>query len=116
MQRQTRSHIQPVELVIVRFRKIAVARFHNHVAGCARAASAARMLDVNSEIDRHVENRLRLPVLVVRHLAVFEFHGLIGIDKRDFGHLLHSIAPPFERSLITQRTGPFGGETAKLPY
>jgi len=114
--RQTGSHVQAIQLVVVGFAQIAVTGFENDVARSTGTASTAGVLDVDSEIDGHVENRLRLAVLVVRHFAVLEFDGLVGIDKRDFWHSIHSIAPCFAGSPFPQRTGGFVGETAKLPY
>jgi hypothetical protein len=55
----------------------------------ARAASAARMLEVNTKVHGDVQKRLRQPVTEVLQLPVLELHrlsGLVSMNKRYFWH------------------------------
>jgi hypothetical protein len=56
MQRQARSLIQPVELIIIGriWTQIRIALLHNYVAGGTRAASSAGVFDMNAEVDRDI--------------------------------------------------------------
>ncbi len=56
MERQTRSLIQAVELVVIggiRF-QIVIALFDDHVAGGAGAASSAGVFDMDAEVNRNI--------------------------------------------------------------
>jgi len=44
------------------------------MAGGAGTASAARMFEVDIEIERYIQNRLGLAVIVVRKFAFFELY------------------------------------------
>ena len=47
------------------------------------------MLQMQTDVHRNVQKRLRQTVLVVLQLAVLEFDGLFRLvlmDERDFGH------------------------------
>ena len=47
------------------------------------------MIERDAEVNGDVQNRLRLPVFVVRELAGFELHGLVEIRERNLGHIPH---------------------------
>ena len=81
MQGQAGSLIHPVQLIVIRLGKIGVAAFHNHVAGGAGAASSTGVFQLNSEIQRDVQNRLGLTVFVVREFPVFKLDRLAEIDE-----------------------------------
>lgn len=83
---EARSHIQPVKLIIVGFGKIFIAAGHDHVTSGASATPSAGVLELNAEIERHIQNRFGLAMFVVRQLAVLELDGLVEISKRDLGH------------------------------
>src|SRR5213593_972907 len=68
MQRQSVGHIEPVLFVFVHFGEILLTLFDYHVAGCARAIAPARVLEVNTKIQRDIQQRSFLAVLVIpRH-------------------------------------------------
>lgn len=76
----------PVEFIVVHLGKVIPAFFDHHVAGRTRAASAAGMLQMEAEIHGDVEHRLRLPVALVRQLALLEFERLARWQECDSRH------------------------------
>lgn len=94
MQRESGSHVEAVCLVVIHLRQIAVSAILNDdVARGAGAIPSARMLEVNAEMEAHIENAFRLPVFSVGQLAGFEFHGSALGQDGEFRHSL-SIAKP----------------------
>ena len=87
MQSQPWRHIQTIKLVVVSFGQIRIAAFYDHVAGGAGAATAAGVFELNAEVQRDIEDRLRLAVLVVRKLAVLELDGLVEIGECHLRHI-----------------------------
>src|SRR6266567_5565736 len=68
MQRQAIGHVEPVLFVFVHFGEILLTLFYYHVAGRTRAIAPARVLEVNTKIQRDVQQRSFLAVLVIwRH-------------------------------------------------
>jgi hypothetical protein len=45
----------PVQFVVIHLGKIVLPGLHHHMTGCARAASAAGVFEVETEIHGHVE-------------------------------------------------------------
>src|SRR5688572_4172839 len=85
---QVPGRVQAIELVVLGFAQILLPLHDIQVTGCAGAAASARMLEPHAVVHRHIEERLRQAVTVVRHLAVFELDdGLFPIlDKGDLWH------------------------------
>src|SRR4051794_25305175 len=80
--------IKAVEFLVLRFAEVLLALANVEMTGRARAASTARMLEGDSEIHRHVEERLRQTVVLVRELAFLELDGRFRavLDESDLGH------------------------------
>jgi arginyl-tRNA synthetase len=76
------------------------------MAGSTGAASAAGVLQMDVEIERHVEYGFPLSMIAVRQLAGFEFYSLILRQESYFGHkpivrsILKTMFQDIEASLI----------------
>ena len=87
------GHIDAVELVVVRLGKIVFPALHNDVTRSAGAASTARMLKLNTKIQRDIENGLWLAMVGVRELPGFEFDSLAEVGEGDLGHIFILACP-----------------------
>src|SRR5438034_4748942 len=86
MQRQAVGHVEPVLFVFVHFGEIFFALSNYHVAGRTRAIAPARVLEVNTKIQRDVQQRSFLAVLVIRRHSrlVLDGHRLaVRAAERD---------------------------------
>ncbi len=65
--------LDAVELVVIHRRKVDLgAGFHVHVAGGAGATSAAGMLELDAEIQGHIQDRFGFPMLLVGKFSGLE--------------------------------------------
>jgi hypothetical protein len=96
--------------ILVGFDKIAVAGFHDYVAGGAGAASAAGVLNVDSAVQRDIQQRLALAVFVVGKLPGFELDRLAGVDESYLGHIFILENPP---AILVISHVPSSGETCR---
>src|SRR5664280_2386617 len=74
---QVGGHIETIGFVIVHLVEQLLALFHHDVTGGASAVSAAGVLQMQAEIHGHIEDRLRLAVVLVGKLAVFKLKSLV---------------------------------------
>lgn len=65
MQSKPGSHVQTIEFVVFRFRKIGVTLDNDYVTSCASAASAAGMFQMDVVVQRHVQNGFSFPMVAV---------------------------------------------------
>src|SRR5271165_4861955 len=82
VQLQIGGHVEPIGLVIVHFTEQFLALPHHHVASGAGAVASAGVLQMKAEVHRNVEDRLRLAMVLVAQLAVFELKGLVVRKER----------------------------------
>ena len=87
IQLKIRRLLHAIHLVILHLRQVFHPLLHHHMAGRARAASAAGMLQMKTEIHRHIQQRAGTPVVLIRQLAGLEFESLSGGEKSYLGHL-----------------------------
>src|SRR5664279_5321095 len=80
---QVGGHIETIGFVIVHLVKQLLALFDHDVTSRASAVSAARVLQMQPEIHGHIEDRLRLAMVLVGKLAVFKLKCLIVREKGD---------------------------------
>src|SRR5208283_1870938 len=80
---QVGGHVKAVGLFVVHLAEQLFALLHHDVAGGAGAVAAAGVLQVQAEVHGHVQDRLRLAVLLVGQLAVFKFEALVLGKERD---------------------------------
>ena len=78
IQLQVGGHIEPVGFFIVELAQQFLALANYHMTSGAGAVAAAGMLKVNPEVERYIQQRLRLAVILVRQLAGFEFECFVG--------------------------------------
>lgn len=96
MGRKVRSQLDAVEFVVVGFREIVVASRHDDVTSGARTASAAGVLEWNTEVQCDIEQRLWLAVFFKRQLAVFKFDGAVTFRSEIRKcHLRHALIVAF---------------------
>lgn len=86
MERQPGRGFDAVGFVVLDFREIGVSRFHDDVARCAGAAPAARMFQMQSIVQRNIQQRALQPVFRIRHGVRIVIDRDIGWQKRNFWH------------------------------
>jgi len=87
VQRQVGGQFQPVSLVVVHLGEVGFALPDDDVASRTGAVAAASMFQIDAEVQRHIQQRSRLPVIVIGQPAGFEFDRYVGGEKRDLRHL-----------------------------
>ena len=78
--------LDAVHFVVVHLGKVVHALFDHHMARGARAASAAGVFQMKTEVHRHVQQRFGTPVILVGKLAGLEFESFSGGEKSYLGH------------------------------
>lgn len=96
MQGETGSHVQAISLVVVHLREISIALFHNDVASGAGAVPAACVLQVEVVVERNVQERLGLAMLLIRKPARLELDRDISGQE---SHLWHEFYCSFATRL-----------------
>src|SRR5580658_11053818 len=66
--RQPGRFVEQVFLLLARLAELVEPLLDDHVTGRARAITAARVLEMNSVPEHHVENRARLAIVMKRRL------------------------------------------------
>src|SRR5271157_1936925 len=80
---QVGGHVEAIGFFVVHLVEQLPALLHHDVTGGAGAVTAAGVLQVQAEVHGHVQDRLRLAVLLVGQLAVFKFEALVLGKERD---------------------------------
>ncbi len=78
IQLQVGGHIEPVGFFLIELAEQFLALADHHVAGCASAVATAGMFEVNSKVNGHIQQRLRLTVLLITKPAVLIFDRLVA--------------------------------------
>ncbi len=76
LRREAPRRVEAVGFVFLHLAQMLGAVPDDHVARRARAASAAGVLERDMEMLGDIEERLRLPVMRIRQIAVLELDGL----------------------------------------
>src|SRR5208337_770382 len=80
---QVGGHVEAIGLFVVHLAEQLLALLHHNVTGGAGAVAAAGVLQMQAEVHGHVQERLRLAVLLVGQLAVFKLEALVLGKERD---------------------------------
>jgi len=78
----------PIKLVIFHFGEVFRPLLYHHMARGACAASAARMLQMEAEIHRNIQQGLRTPVFFIRQFPILELERLVRGKESNFWHTL----------------------------
>lgn len=78
--------LHPVEFVVLHPGKIRSALFHDDMAGCARAASAAGVFQMEAEVHCDIEQRFGFSMAFIRQVATIELECLFCWQERNFRH------------------------------
>ena len=78
IQLKIRRLLHAVHLVVFHLRQIIHAVLHDHMAGGAGAASATGMFEMKTEVHRHIEQRARQAMTLVRQFGRIELKDFIG--------------------------------------
>jgi len=90
VRREIGRHVHAIEFVVIRFGQVAIQSvFDDHVTGRAGAVPTACVLQVNSEIDGDIKQRLGLAMSLIGQLAGLEFDGLADREESHLGHSLY---------------------------
>ena len=87
IQLQIGGHVQAVGLVVVHFREILGAFLYPDVTSRAGAVAAAGVVERDTEVQCHIENRLFFAVIFIGQFAVLELHSLALGQKCDLNYV-----------------------------
>ena len=85
MDREALRGVEPVVLVLLHLREIRLTLAHDDVAGRARAAPAAVVLELDAVGERDVEQRARFAVIGQRILRI------VDLDRLPLGQERHAM-------------------------
>jgi hypothetical protein len=91
VQGEVGGHVQTISLIIIHRRQILLAFLELNVACRARAIASTGVFQMESEMQRDVEERLRFAMLAVGQITGLELDSLAVIDESDLRHI--SIVP-----------------------
>ena len=88
MQSLAWRHVQPVLFFLIHLGEVVISFFDDHVAGGAGTYATAGVLQINSTIFRHIQQRFRLAMTLIGHLPGVELECHVSGEKRNFGHFI----------------------------
>ena len=74
---QISSHVEAVRFFVIHLAKQFFALFHEDVARGAGAVTAAGVLQMQAKVQRYVQNRFRLAMVLIGKLAMFKLEAAV---------------------------------------
>ena len=78
--------LHAVQLIVFHLGKIGVSLFDHHMTGRTRTTSAARVLQMEAEIHRDIQQRFGLAMTFVGQFSGLKFECLTGWQEGHFRH------------------------------